>query len=111
MKNKLTENLIKNLKPDIKEYFVWDSELKGFGVRVYTSGNKTDLDAAFRELASNESVGKPYLDKELQPRRDAEAELLASHHDKENYIEPALAKQMEVSSKKIQSSTFKSKKK
>ncbi len=72
-------------------------------IRKYTeTGKKEDLDAAFRELASNESVGKPYLDKELQPRREGEAELLASHHDKENYIEPALTKQMEVSSKKIQ---------
>lgn len=40
MKNKITESLIKNLPIQEKEYFVWDSELKGLGIRVYTSGNK-----------------------------------------------------------------------
>lgn len=40
MKNKITENLVKNLPIQEKEYFVWDTELKGLGVRVYASGNK-----------------------------------------------------------------------
>ena len=40
MKNKITESLVKNLSIQEKEYFVWDTELKGLGVRVYASGNK-----------------------------------------------------------------------
>lgn len=70
-------------------------------INKYTeTGKQEDLDAAFRELVDNESVGKPYVNTELQPRRNREGKLLASHHDKENYIEPALERQMEDSTKK-----------
>lgn len=38
---KLTKAVIGALKPESKEYFVWDSELTGFGVRISPKGRKT----------------------------------------------------------------------
>lgn len=38
---KLTKRAIDALKPDAKDYFVWDSQIAGFGVRVMPSGAKT----------------------------------------------------------------------
>ena len=37
---KLTKSLIEGLKPKQKDYFVWDSELRGFGVKVTPTGRK-----------------------------------------------------------------------
>ena len=37
---KLTKSLIEELKPKQKDYFVWDSELRGFGVKVTPTGRK-----------------------------------------------------------------------
>lgn len=40
--SRITKRLIDNLKsPDLGEYVIWDEELKGFGVRIYSSGKKT----------------------------------------------------------------------
>jgi hypothetical protein len=66
------------------------------------TGKEEDLKSAYNELAYNESMKVPYKNPELRARREKEGELLASHHDKENYIEPALERQMEESFKKIQ---------
>jgi integrase len=38
---KLTKRAIDALKPEAKDYFVWDSQIAGFGVRVMPSGAKT----------------------------------------------------------------------
>jgi uncharacterized membrane protein len=35
---KITKHVIDGLKPRAKDYFVWDGELRGFGVRVLKSG-------------------------------------------------------------------------
>ena len=40
---KLTKRTVDALAPRGRDYFVWDQELKGFGVRVLTSGRKTFL--------------------------------------------------------------------
>ncbi len=37
---KLTKRLIDSLTPKAKEYFAWDSELKGFGIRIRPTGAK-----------------------------------------------------------------------
>ncbi len=37
----ITQRLIKGLEPQDAEYFVWDSSLAGFGVRVQTTGAKS----------------------------------------------------------------------
>lgn len=37
---RLSKALVTRLQPATKEHHVWDSETKGFGVRVYPSGNK-----------------------------------------------------------------------
>lgn len=38
---KLTKRCVENLAPGASSYFVWDTEIKGFGVRVMPSGTKT----------------------------------------------------------------------
>jgi hypothetical protein len=38
---KLTKRLIDGLEPGEKDYFEWDDELPGFGVRVWPTGRKT----------------------------------------------------------------------
>ncbi|WP_430403144.1 tyrosine-type recombinase/integrase [Hyphomonas sp.] len=38
--SKLTKRIVDAARPEDEEYFVWDSELKGFGLRVYPSGRK-----------------------------------------------------------------------
>jgi len=39
---KLTKRLVESIKPDIKEeMFIWDAEVKGFGVRVPPTGRRT----------------------------------------------------------------------
>ncbi len=39
---KLTKRLVESIKPDLKnELLVWDSELKGFGVRIFPTGRRT----------------------------------------------------------------------
>jgi integrase len=37
---KLTKRQIEALEPNEKDYFVWDSELSGFGIRVFPTGRK-----------------------------------------------------------------------
>jgi integrase len=39
--SKLTKSLIDQHNPNDKDYFVWDSEVKGFGCRIWPSGKKT----------------------------------------------------------------------
>lgn len=38
---KLTKRFVESLQPRAESYFVWDSEVKGFGIRVMPSGNRT----------------------------------------------------------------------
>jgi integrase len=38
---KLTKRSVEALLPMAKDYFVWDDEIKGFGVRIMTSGRRT----------------------------------------------------------------------
>ena len=40
---KMTKRSVEGLELHEKEYFVWDREISGFGVRVYPSGRKTYL--------------------------------------------------------------------
>ena len=37
---KLTKTLVEGLVPNHKDYFVWDNELRGFGIKVTTKGRK-----------------------------------------------------------------------
>ena len=46
---RLTKRHINALPPREKEYFVWDDQLKGFGVRVYPNGGKRYVAQAFRQ--------------------------------------------------------------
>jgi hypothetical protein len=41
MKTRITKRLVDGLKATGAEYFAWDAELKGFGVRVQASGAKS----------------------------------------------------------------------
>src|SRR5271170_4684769 len=41
MAKKLTDVILKSLRPEKQRYEVWDSTQKGFGVRVGPSGSKT----------------------------------------------------------------------
>ncbi|MEP3052648.1 Arm DNA-binding domain-containing protein [Ascidiaceihabitans sp.] len=40
---KLTKRSVESLSIRAKDYFVWDSEIAGFGVRVFVSGRKSYL--------------------------------------------------------------------
>ncbi len=44
----LTKRHIESLTPTDKEYFIWDDQVKGFGVRVYPSGAKRYIAQTFR---------------------------------------------------------------
>lgn len=37
---RLTVDFIKSLRPDAREYVVWDTDVRRFGVRVYTTGTR-----------------------------------------------------------------------
>jgi len=39
--SKLTKNVIDRHNPTDKDYYIWDSEVKGFGCRIWPSGKKT----------------------------------------------------------------------
>ena len=41
--SKLTKRSVEALCTEVKDYLVWDRDLRGFGVRVYPSGKKTYL--------------------------------------------------------------------
>ena len=38
---KLIKKLVESALPQEKRYIVWDSDVKGFGCRIYPSGQKT----------------------------------------------------------------------
>ena len=40
---RLTKRTVDGLRPSLKEWFVWDDDLPGFGVRVYPSGTRKYL--------------------------------------------------------------------
>ncbi len=41
MKKKITQGVITRLQPEAKDFIVWDTDLKGFGVKVTPKGQKT----------------------------------------------------------------------
>lgn len=40
---KITKRLIDSLSPQDKDYFIWDSEVSGFGLRIFATGRKSYL--------------------------------------------------------------------
>ena len=40
---KITKRLVDSLSPKDKDYFIWDSDVSGFGVRVFKTGRKSYL--------------------------------------------------------------------
>ena len=38
---KLTIRSVEALRPEAKDYFVWDDDIKGFGVRIMATGART----------------------------------------------------------------------
>ncbi|MCW9046274.1 MAG: site-specific integrase [Alphaproteobacteria bacterium] len=45
---KLTKRYVDSLTPTDKDYFIWDDQVKGFGVRVFPSGAKRYIAQTFR---------------------------------------------------------------
>jgi integrase len=41
MKSKLTKSVVDNAKPAPSDYFLWDSDLKGFGIKIAKGGRKS----------------------------------------------------------------------
>lgn len=41
MSKRLTKRIVEQLLPGVRDQFVWDLDLKGFGVRIWPSGRKT----------------------------------------------------------------------
>ncbi len=63
---KLTLQAIKAAKPRAERYTLWDSELKGFGLRVNADGSKSyakvsvrEADSAGTRSASTARPGRP----------------------------------------------------
>ncbi len=61
---RLTKTRVEALKPADKEYFVWDGEIPGFGVRVRPSGSKSyvvkyRVHGGRRGAQRRSSIGKP----------------------------------------------------
>ena len=40
---KLTKRTVEAARPQVQDYFVWDEDLPGFGLRVFTSGKRSYL--------------------------------------------------------------------
>jgi integrase len=41
MKKKITDSLLKTISKQEKDFFLWDTEIKGFGVKIYKNSTKT----------------------------------------------------------------------
>ena len=41
MSHRLTKSIVDRAKPKSDDYFIWDSDLKGFGLKVAKGGRKT----------------------------------------------------------------------
>ncbi|HET6330042.1 MAG TPA: tyrosine-type recombinase/integrase [Holophagaceae bacterium] len=71
---KLTQRTVEALKPEAVPYYAWDSELKGFGVRVMPSGRKAWV-AKYRVKNSSqagwETIGRCELKKADEARANA----------------------------------------
>lgn len=56
---KLTKRAIEALEPGAKDFFVWDSELSGLGIRVFPSGRKQFvLQYRFGKTSRRMSLGR-----------------------------------------------------
>ena len=67
MSGKLTKTMIDRVEPKADDYFLWDSELKGFGVKVAKGGRKS-----FTYIS--------------EPTRQAENSYAALRHKKKTYL-------------------------
>ena len=79
---KLTKRVVEAFEPDPdRDYFAWDSQVKGFGVRIRQSGRRTyvvqyrDQDGRTRRLVIGQH-GSPWTADEA--REDAKTKLLAA---------------------------------
>jgi hypothetical protein len=59
MQGKITKRTVDALKPGAKDRFLWDTELKGFGLKVTPSGNKIYVLQYRRGAASALTVLRP----------------------------------------------------
>ncbi len=86
---KLTNQAISQVQPSNKETYIWDTELRGFGVRVYPSGSKSYVVRTW--LANShrpqrlQSIGNVNVISLSDARALAKATIREAHH------EPALA--------------------
>ena len=56
---KLTKRLVESLEPLEEEFFVWDTEIPGLGVRVYPSGARVYVvQARFRGRTLRYRIGR-----------------------------------------------------
>lgn len=75
---KLTNDLVDKLQPHEKDYFVWDSQLTGFGVRVSAKGKKTWIASTHKPGKARPSATK-FGDVDvmgLKAARDAAREMI-----------------------------------
>lgn len=76
---KLTKQALASLQPKEKEYFAWDTELKGFGVRISPKGQKTYVLRAWVPDANKpqhlSSIGQAHLLELDEARREARLRL------------------------------------
>src|SRR5581483_4516446 len=93
---KITKRFVDSLKPRSKDYFVWDDELAGFGIRVWASGRKVyvlqyrDAANASRRLIIGEH-GAYTPDKARTEATQQRALVLASRRDS-SVVDPAQAR-------------------
>jgi Arm domain-containing DNA-binding protein len=64
---KLTKRRVDALEPKPDSYFVWDDEVKGFGVRVMPSGTKTYQVQYRKGGRTRRASGNPPIFRGVQP--------------------------------------------
>ena len=59
IKTRLTKRVIDAAQPESKVYFIWDSDLSGFGLRVQPSGTKSYV--AFYRIGTGRGAKQPQV--------------------------------------------------
>ncbi len=57
-KVKLTKRVIDGIKPEAKELFIWDTEIRGFGLRVWPSGRRVFI---FQYRTKHKQTRRPVI--------------------------------------------------
>lgn len=86
---KITKRLVESVKSQKKDYVVWDSDLPGFGLRVFASGKRSYVNLGEREGQARTALSLnrrgstrpgPSLTRHLMPHDLADPRATALRH-------------------------------